>query len=278
MHQNSSSVPGLQEVLITHTSSKVHNRNTTEINKKTRYDKKVADPSKDLGTHSGSYPQSLWHQPCPRSSLSEHQKTWCVKYVLAAESCPTLCYPIDCNPPGSSVHRILQVKILDCVAISFSRGSSLPRDQIWVSCIAADSLPSEPPGISSQKPQVWKCQHLGAYFRAKSFRRDTSSTLQKKVNNKKQILWLLSREGEHAKFTLDKQLKLYCHVSTFQSENKHDRCSFGCSSTFHLNGNSSSLRLQPEVIIYYCFCIIPLPRQKAECSTYISRPMRGNKV
>ena len=147
-----------------------------------------------------------------------------------------------------------------------------------VSCIAADSLPSEAPGISSQKPQVWKCQHLGAYFRAKSFRRDTSSTLQKKVNNKKQILWLLSREGEHAKFTLDKQLKLYCHVSTFQSENKHDRCSFGCSSTFHLNGNSSSLRLQPEVIIYYCFCIIPLPRQKAECSTYISRPMRGNKV
>lgn len=37
-------------------------------------------------------------------------------------------------------------------------------------------------------------------------------------------------------------------------------------------------RLQPEVIIYYCFSIIPLPRQKAEYSTYVSRPMRGNKV
>ena len=233
----------------------------------------MADPSKDLGTHSGSYSQSLWHRPCPLPSLSEDQKIWRVKYVLVAQSCPTLCYPIDCRNPwdfsgrntGVGCHFLLQ-------------GISLPRDQIWVSCIAADSLPSESPGISSQKPQVWKCQHLGAYFRAKTFRRDTSSTVQKKVNSKKQILRLPSREGEHAKFTLDKQRKLYCHVPTFQSENRHDSCSLGCSSTFHLNGNSSSLRLQPEVIIYYCFCIIPLPRQKAECSTYISRPMRGNKV
>ena len=200
--------------------------------------------------------------------------------MLAAQSSPTLCYPIACSPPGSSVHGISQARILEWAAISFSRGSSRPRDQNWVSCIAADSLPSEPPGISSQKAQVWKCQHLGEYFRAKSFRRDTSSTLQKKkkVNSKKQILRLLSSKGEHAKFALDKQLKLYCHVPTFQSKNKHDRCSFGCSSAFHLNGNSSSLRLQPEVVIYYRFCTVPLPRQKAECSTYISRPMRGNKV
>ena len=155
-------------------------------------------------------------------------------------------------------------------------GSSWIRVGTCVSCIGRQILNPGPPK-KSKKSVLWEDQP-GAYFRAKSFRRDTSSTLQKKVNNKKQILWLLSREGEHAKFTLDKQLKLYCHVSTFQSENKHDRCSFGCSSTFHLNGNSSSLRLQPEVIIYYCFCIIPLPRQKAECSTYISRPMRGNKV
>ena len=41
-----------------------------------------------------------------------------------AQSCPTLCDPVDCNLPGSSVHGILQARILEWVAISFSRGSS----------------------------------------------------------------------------------------------------------------------------------------------------------
>ena len=54
-----------------------------------------------------------------------------------AQLCPTLCNPTDYSPPGSSVHGILQARILDWVAISFSRGSSLPRDQTWVSCIAS---------------------------------------------------------------------------------------------------------------------------------------------
>ena len=43
---------------------------------------------------------------------------------------------MDCSPPGSSVHGICQTKILEWVAIFFSRGSSLPRDQTQVSCIA----------------------------------------------------------------------------------------------------------------------------------------------
>ena len=46
-----------------------------------------------------------------------------------AQSCPTLYDPMDCGPPGSSVHGILQARILEWVAISFSRGSSRPRDQ-----------------------------------------------------------------------------------------------------------------------------------------------------
>ena len=53
-----------------------------------------------------------------------------------AQSCPTLCDPVDCSPPGSSVHGILQARILEWVAISFSRGSSWPRDQTQVSRIA----------------------------------------------------------------------------------------------------------------------------------------------
>ena len=51
------------------------------------------------------------------------------------ESCPTLFSPTE-SPLGSSVYEILQARILEWVAIPFSRGSSPPRDQIWVSCIA----------------------------------------------------------------------------------------------------------------------------------------------
>ena len=47
-----------------------------------------------------------------------------------------LCDPVDCSPPGSSIHGILQARILEWVAISFSRGSSPPRDWTQVSCTA----------------------------------------------------------------------------------------------------------------------------------------------
>ena len=63
--------------------------------------------------------------------------TWCVCVcVLVAQSCPTLCDPVDCNLPGSSVHEIFQARILEWVAISFSKGSSQPRDRTRVSCTA----------------------------------------------------------------------------------------------------------------------------------------------
>ena len=58
---------------------------------------------------------------------------------LCAQSCLILCDPVDCSPPGSSVHRILQARILEWVAISYSRGSFQPRGQSrgrvsYVSC------------------------------------------------------------------------------------------------------------------------------------------------
>ena len=53
-----------------------------------------------------------------------------------AQSCLTLCDPVDCSPPGSSIHEILQARILEWVAISFSRGSSQPRDRTQVFRIA----------------------------------------------------------------------------------------------------------------------------------------------
>ena len=56
--------------------------------------------------------------------------------VLVAHSCLTLCDPIGCSPPGSSVHGILHARILEWVENPFSRGSSWPRDWTWVSHIA----------------------------------------------------------------------------------------------------------------------------------------------
>ena len=62
-----------------------------------------------------------------------------------AQLCPTLCDPMYCSLSGSSVHGIFHARVLEWVAISFSRGSSRPRDQTWVSRIVGRHLPSEPP-------------------------------------------------------------------------------------------------------------------------------------
>ena len=53
-----------------------------------------------------------------------------------AQSCPTLCNPMDSSLQGSSVHEFFQARLLEWVAIPFSRGSSWPRDRTWVSCTA----------------------------------------------------------------------------------------------------------------------------------------------
>ena len=53
-----------------------------------------------------------------------------------AQSCPTLCDPMDCSLPGPSIHGIFQARVLEWVAISFSRGSSRLRDQTQVSHVA----------------------------------------------------------------------------------------------------------------------------------------------
>ena len=55
--------------------------------------------------------------------------------MLDAQLCPTLCDPMDCNLPGSSVHGIPQARILEWVAMPSSRGSSQPRDQTLVSYV-----------------------------------------------------------------------------------------------------------------------------------------------
>ena len=76
--------------------------------------------------------------------------------VLITQLCPTLCDPVDCSPPDSSVHGILQTRLLEWVTIPFSRGSSQPRDQTQVFCIAGRFLLSE----TSEKPNVLDNQEI----------------------------------------------------------------------------------------------------------------------
>ena len=60
--------------------------------------------------------------------------------VLVTLSCPTLCDPIDCSPLGSSVHGILQARILEWVVISFSRGLPNPGIGHGSPALQADSI------------------------------------------------------------------------------------------------------------------------------------------
>ena len=63
-----------------------------------------------------------------------------------AQSCPTLCNPIEGSPPGSSIHGIFQARILEWVVISFSRGYSWPEIKLASPALQADTLPAEPVG------------------------------------------------------------------------------------------------------------------------------------
>ena len=70
----------------------------------------------------------------------------CKVKVLVAQACPTLCDPMDCSLPGSSVHGILQTKILKWVAFHSPRDFPNPGTEPRSPALQADSLLSEPPG------------------------------------------------------------------------------------------------------------------------------------
>ena len=72
-----------------------------------------------------------------------------------AQSCLALCDPMDCSPPGSSLHGIFQAWILEWVAISFSRGSFPPRHEYW------SGLPFPSPG---DLPHPGKNTGVGCHF------------------------------------------------------------------------------------------------------------------
>ena len=78
----------------------------------------------------------------PTSNINTYLNYICNINMCAcsvAQSCSCLCNPMDCNPPGSSVHEILQARILDWVAMPSFRISSPPRNQTRVSCVSCIS-------------------------------------------------------------------------------------------------------------------------------------------
>ena len=87
-----------------------------------------------------------------RTEVHSHHYTWFNFFplygwvIFHCISCPTLCNPMDCSLPGLSIHGILWARILEWVAILFSKGSSQPRDRTQVSWIAGRLFTFKPPG------------------------------------------------------------------------------------------------------------------------------------
>ena len=100
-------------------------------------------------------PSSCPHRPTPAHLCN----------FLHAQLCPTLCDPMDCSPPGFSVHGILQTRILKWVALSFSRGSSRTRDGTNAyPALAGGCLPLEPPGKPTRRANPWPpCLEQGGF-------------------------------------------------------------------------------------------------------------------
>ena len=106
--------------------------------------------------------ECFWRESGENKPYSQHCLEVCAQSL---QSCSTLCNPMDYNLPGSSVHGILQARILEWVVFSFSRGSSKPRDwtcDLYVSCIGTlplkDPTPLAPPGTPQLNIQ-FHCSH-----------------------------------------------------------------------------------------------------------------------
>ena len=101
-----------------------------------------------------------------------------------AQSCLTLCDSMDCSPPDDSVHGIFQARILEWVAISYSRGSPLPRDWTRISC---DS--------SNGRRILCQLRHLGRRTHITTKKKQRTQTTKQKQTHKENKQVIARREG-----------------------------------------------------------------------------------
>ena len=118
--------------------------------------------------------------PCHGRTNPNH--IW--KWSEVAQLCPTLCDPVDCIPPGSSIHGILQARILEWAAISFCRGSCQPRDRTQVSHIAGRRFKLWP-----LNPAQFAHERVGWSRKEILLLKSEHSMTQKRGNNMKGV-WL----------------------------------------------------------------------------------------
>ena len=86
---------------------------------------------------------------------SHYGEQYAVLLYLVAQSCPTLCHPMNYSPPGSSAHGIFQTRILEWVAMPFSRDLPNPGIESMSPALQTDSLLSEPPGKPKAVSVPW---------------------------------------------------------------------------------------------------------------------------
>ena len=130
----------------------------------------------------------LWRQAWPRIKFTHAETALCNTYgryccCSVTKLCPTLFDPMDCSPPGSPVHEIPQARILEWVAISFSRGSSQIRDRTLASYIGRQilyhSATAGRPNVYGIRqflqPLVWSCAESPPHFPPRSVAMFSSS-------------------------------------------------------------------------------------------------------
>ena len=108
-------------------------------------------------------------------------KVYC---MLVAQSRLTLCDPVDCSPPGSSVHGILQARVLERVAMPFSRGSFWPRERTQILCIAGRS--------QSYPAHKWENQHVNPKPVPRASRQQEGHNYEVPESEPDWKLWMLS--------------------------------------------------------------------------------------
>ena len=137
---------------------------------------------------------------------------WYVLHTKLHQSCLTLCGPMDCSPPGSSVHEILQARILEWVAMPSSRGSSPPTDLLRLLRQQVGYLLLVPPGKHLYKKE--------------------NTNFQKFCNVIQNIILLIVDNNNKVLFLCNTGL-LMRSVEIFQDNLSHNGGSSGCSLSPH---------------------------------------------